>query len=47
MNDYNYEVYRNIMSVNPIIDENYLNYILNLSENQKIYDVVFDERNRN
>jgi len=43
MNDHNYKIYKNIMATDPVIDEIYLNSILNLSETQKICNVVLDE----
>ena len=39
----NYEIYKNIMSDNPIIDKDYLRCILNLSENQTIMLVEVTE----
>ena len=41
MNNHSYEIYKNIMSVNPVIDKNYLSHILNHPvESVEITDVA-------
>ena len=43
MNNKYYEAYKNIMSVTPVIDKDYLNYILHLSENQTVGHIDITE----
>lgn len=39
MESHNYNVYKNIMSINPVIDKDYLGHILNISKTQTINNI--------